>query len=127
MESTGSPPFKRDSSFSSRKPRVRRPYMPLHQYNKLLEHRRLRLYSVESGIPPFIWYTVVVGTVINMFLVGMFDIGFAAHLVLGGSSHSSPPLFCLIAIMDNPYRGEISVSPDAFQLIYDGLMKKPAG
>ena len=99
----------------------------LHQYNNLLEHRRMRLYSVKSGIPPFIWYTVVVGALINMFLVWMFDIGFAAHLVLGGLiAFFTSTMFCLIAIMDNPYRGEISVSPEAFQLIYDGLMKKPA-
>jgi Protein of unknown function (DUF4239) len=28
----------------------------LHQYNNLLEHRRMRLYSVKTSIPPFIWY-----------------------------------------------------------------------
>jgi hypothetical protein len=99
----------------------------LRQYNNLLQHRRMRLYSVETSIPPFIWYTVVVGALINMFLVWMFDIGFSAHLVLGGLiAFFNSTMFCLIVIMDNPYRGEISVSPEAFQLIYDGLMKKPA-
>jgi hypothetical protein len=28
----------------------------LRQYNNLLEHRRMPLYSVETSIPPFIWY-----------------------------------------------------------------------
>ena len=98
----------------------------LHQYNKLLELRRMRLYSVETGIPAFIWYTVVVGALINMLLVWMFDIGFAAHLVLGGLiAFFTATMFCLIAIMDHPYRGQINVSPEVFQLIYDGLMKKP--
>ena len=32
-------------------------------------------------------------------------------------------LIFLIAAMDNPFRGEFSVGPDAFQLIYEGLMK----
>lgn len=41
----------------------------LHQYNNFLEHRRTRLYSVETSIPPFIWYTVAVGALINMFIV----------------------------------------------------------
>jgi Protein of unknown function (DUF4239) len=98
----------------------------LRQYNNLLEHRRMRLYSVETSIPPFIWYTVVVGALINMFLVWMFDIGLNADLVLGGLiAFFTSTMFCLIAIMDNPYRGDFSVSPKAFQLIYDGLMKKP--
>lgn len=57
----------------------------------------------------------------------MFDIGFAAHLVLGGLiAFFTSTMFCLIATMDNPYRGEISASPEAFQMIYDGLMKKAA-
>ncbi len=70
---------------------------------------------------------MVVGALINMLLVWMFDIGFAAHLVLGGlTAFFTATMLCLIALMDNPYRGELSVSPEAFQLIYDGLMKKPA-
>ena len=53
--------------------------------------------------------------------------GFRAHLVLGGLiAYFTSTMFCLIAIMDNPYRGDFSISPNAFQLIYDGLMKKPA-
>ena len=29
----------------------------------------------------------------------------------------------LIAAMDNPYRGEFSVSPEPFQILLDGMMK----
>jgi len=29
----------------------------------------------------------------------------------------------LIAAMDNPFRGDVSVGPDSFQLVYDSLMK----
>ena len=28
----------------------------------------------------------------------------------------------LLAIMDNPFRGEISVGPEAFELVYEQLM-----
>jgi hypothetical protein len=31
-------------------------------------------------------------------------------------------LISLIVLLDHPFRGEMSVSPDAFQLIYDQLM-----
>jgi hypothetical protein len=30
----------------------------------------------------------------------------------------------MIAAMDNPFRGEVSVGPDAFELIYTSLMKR---
>jgi hypothetical protein len=31
-------------------------------------------------------------------------------------------MICLSALMDNPFRGELSVSPGAFQIVYDQLM-----
>ena len=30
----------------------------------------------------------------------------------------------LIALVDNPFRGEVSVPPQAFELIYDQMMKE---
>jgi hypothetical protein len=30
----------------------------------------------------------------------------------------------VIALMDHPFRGDLAVSPEAFQLIYDQLMRK---
>jgi hypothetical protein len=32
-------------------------------------------------------------------------------------------LIFLLAAMDNPFRGEISVGPEAFELVYEQLMK----
>jgi hypothetical protein len=34
------------------------------------------------------------------------------------------PMICLIALLDNPYRGEVGVSPTAFQLVYSHLMEQ---
>ena len=31
-------------------------------------------------------------------------------------------VIALIAAMDNPYRGEVSIGPDAFRSVYEGLM-----
>ena len=33
-------------------------------------------------------------------------------------------MISLIALMDNPFRGEVGVSAEAFQLVYDQLMKE---
>ena len=41
----------------------------LHQFNVFFEHRRTRLYSVTSGIPAMLWYTVAVGALLNIILI----------------------------------------------------------
>jgi hypothetical protein len=32
-------------------------------------------------------------------------------------------MICLIAILDRPFKGEIGVSPEAFQLVYQQMMQ----
>jgi hypothetical protein len=33
-------------------------------------------------------------------------------------------MICLIALLDHPFRGEVSVSPQAFELIYNQMMQE---
>jgi Protein of unknown function (DUF4239) len=96
----------------------------LKQFNTFYEYRRARLYSVTTGIPAVMWYTVAVGALINIFLLLLFDLRLGIHLMLGGIlSFFLATLISLIVLMDHPFRGEMSVSPAAFQLVYDQLMK----
>jgi hypothetical protein len=45
-------------------------------------------------------------------------------LLLGGLiSFYTATMICLIALLDNPRRGEVGVSTEASQLVYDHLMK----
>jgi hypothetical protein len=95
----------------------------LRQFNSFFEYRRTRLNSVNSGIPPIMWLTVAIGAVINIVLIWLFDLRLGTHLLLGGLiSFFTATMICLIALLDNPYRGEVSISPEAFQLIYKHLM-----
>jgi len=97
----------------------------LRQFNTFFEYRRTRLYSVNAGIPTIMWLTVAVGAVINIVLIWLFDLRLGTHLLLGGLiSFFTATMICLIALLDNPYRGEVSISPEAFQLIYNQLMVK---
>jgi hypothetical protein len=80
---------------------------------------------VTSGIPAFMWYTVAVGALLNVFLVLLFDLRLGIHLLLGGIlSFFLATLISLIVLLDRPFRGEMSVSPVALQLVYDQLMKR---
>jgi len=97
----------------------------LREFNSLVGARRVRLYSVQSGIPPIMWYTIAVGSVVSLILIWMLDLRLIPSFLLGGLiSFAMATMICLIALMDNPFRGEISVSPQAFELVYDDLMKK---
>jgi hypothetical protein len=97
----------------------------LRQFNTFFEYRRTRLYSVNSGIPPVMWLTVAVGAAINIILIWLFKLRLGVHLLLGGLiSFFTATMICLIVLLDNPYRGEIGVSPEAFELIYDQLTKE---
>ncbi len=92
----------------------------LHQLNVFVEYRRMRLHSVTTGIPIVMWYVVLVGAIINIALVWLFEMKFITHLFLGSllAFYLGTMIF-LIAAMDNPFRGEVSVSPEAFVLVLD--------
>jgi hypothetical protein len=99
--------------------------LPLPQFNEFFQDRRLRLFSVTAGIPSIMWYTVAVGALINMILIWMFDLRLGTHLLLGGLiSFFTGTMICLIVLLDNPFRGEVGVSPQAFELIYSQMMKE---
>jgi hypothetical protein len=97
----------------------------LSEFNTFFEYRRSRLYSVTSGIPPVMWYTVAVGAIINVFMIWLFNLRLGTHLLLGGLiSFFTGTMICLIALLDHPFRGEVSVSPQAFELIYNQMMQE---
>jgi hypothetical protein len=96
----------------------------LRQYDTFVESRRTRLYSVISGMPRVMWYTVAIGALINMIFLWLFDLRLAHHLLIGGMiSFFMATMICLIAILDNPFRGEVGVSPEAFELVYSQIIK----
>ena len=70
-----------------------------------------------SGTP------VAIGALINIVLIWMLDMRFFAHMLLGGiMSFFLGVMIFLIASLDNPMKGEVSVTPASYRLVYDGLM-----
>jgi hypothetical protein len=92
-------------------------------FNDVTKLRRLRLFRVRTGIPAIMWYVVVIGAFLNIAFVWLFDMKLISHLFLGGMlSFFIGTVICLIAAMDNPFRGEVSIGPDAFMNVYETLM-----
>ena len=97
----------------------------LRAYNDLVQKRSLRLDSITSHLPRPLWRFVLVGAVLSFAVTWFFRAkSLAMHLwmtaffavLLGLEIH-------LLFLMDNPYRGSIGVSPQAFQVVYEMLMR----
>ena len=91
--------------------------------------RQLRLQAVESGLPAVVWLVVLVGgfaTYVPMWLLWIENVRLHAILmaiqgvVLG-------LLIFLTAAMDNPFRGDFSVSAEAFEQVFSRMSKPDTG
>jgi hypothetical protein len=95
----------------------------LRQVNNYMDDRRSRLNSVVVGIPAVLWWVVGVGALIALLLVAMLDMEIHVHLILGAAlSLFLGLVIFLIAAMDHPFRGEVSVTPAPLQQVYETLM-----
>ena len=94
------------------------------QYNKLIDLRRQRLNAVSDNLPAPLWGVLALGALLNLVLISMIAVDrVAAHLVISGLSAAFVAMMIfLIVAMDNPFLGELSVSPAAFELLRDTLM-----
>ena len=95
------------------------------QFDRIVELRRIRLNSVVAGLPAVMWCVVLVGAFLNIALTWFFDM--RSHLMhmwmtIMFSGFLGLMIF-LLAAMDYPFRGQISVGPEAFELVYQQLMK----
>ena len=96
----------------------------LRQFNVYYEARRMRLQAIGTSIPSTMWYVVLFGAVINLVLIWLFDMSLLSHLFLGGilAAFVGAMVF-LIADMDNPFRGAVSISAAPFEPILAELME----
>jgi hypothetical protein len=96
----------------------------LRQFNHLVELRRSRLASVEMGLPDVLWWVVAVGALLNIVLIWLQDMEIHVHLILGAVLASILGLVIfLIAALDHPFRGIVSVDPEPIELVYRQLMQ----
>ena len=95
------------------------------EFDRVVELRRIRLRSVLAGLPAALWSVMLVGAFISIALTWFFDMKsrnmhFWMTVMFSGLLGT---LIFLLAAMDYPFRGEISVGPEAFELVYEQLMK----
>jgi len=91
----------------------------MRQLNHFLECRRMRLFSVKSALPGSMWYVMILGAVLTIAMCWLFDMKFITHLVLGGilSAYLGTMMY-LIIDMNQPFRGDVSITAEAFETLY---------
>jgi hypothetical protein len=97
-------------------------------FNELVQRRRSRLNSVQDEMPGPLWSLVIVGAFVCIavswfFHTKSFSMHFWMTLLFSGLLGL---MIYLIAVLDNPYRGRISVTPEALERVYEQTML-PAG
>lgn len=87
--------------------------------NQLLTLLESRLDRVKDGLPAAVWYVIFFGALVNIMITWCFKADKFKVYVLGVVLYSGMlgSLIFLIAAMDNPFRGEFSVSPEAFETV----------
>lgn len=96
----------------------------LRQVNLLAEIQSARANNVATGIPEEMWWVVVLGALISILMLALLDMEIHVHVILSSALAAFlGVVIFVIAVMDNPFRGELSIGPDAFQEVYDSLIK----
>jgi hypothetical protein len=93
-------------------------------FNDLTEGRRARLNSVTDELPGPLWLVVIAGALLSIATTWFFHTAsFKMHFwmtimfsVLIGL------LIYLVASLDNPYRGRVSVTPEPLERVYEQIM-----
>ena len=93
-------------------------------FNDLVESRRARLNSVTSEMPGPLWTLVILGAVICVGMTWFFHTAsFSIHIWMTILFSGLMGLMIyLVAALDNPYRGKVSVTPDPLEQVYQQVM-----
>jgi hypothetical protein len=96
----------------------------LKTFNELVEWRRQRKEAVSHHVPGVVWAVILLGGALTVATSYCFQVQqFRFHLLLTtGLAAMVGLLVFLIAALDQPYRGAVSIEPTAYQIVLDGVM-----
>ena len=97
----------------------------LRAYNLLIQSRRLRLDAATAYLPGVMWGVIIAGAFISLsasFFFKVEDARLHGVLVTLLAVFMGLVIFMIFAL-DRPFRGDLGLPADPYQLIYDQLMK----
>ncbi len=94
----------------------------VRQYFRFLELRAQRLYNTTAHIPGIMWYVVLLGALLTIIMMWLFEMKLIVHFLLSGLlSFFIANVIGLVALLDRPLRGPFGIAPEGFQLLYDAM------
>lgn len=94
----------------------------LAQVSDLLDVRRERIFYSEDSIEPMVWWVVILGTMGTVGFTCFFGLEKRRHQVMSGLTAALAGLvIALIASLDHPFLGEVSISPLVLQQSIDRM------
>lgn len=99
----------------------------LRALNEFIEARRLRINAGGEAIPKIMWFIVLVGAVMNVVVIWMFDLRPFTHAIIGGTLSLFVGLVIyMVAVLDAPFKGTYGLKPEAIISIHGRTgMDKP--
>jgi hypothetical protein len=96
----------------------------LRQSTHRIELSRARISNVNLGLPTVLWWVVAFCALMNIVLIWIQDMEIHVHLILGAvlASILGAVIF-LIAELDRPFRGQVSIGPESIERVYETVMK----
>lgn len=97
----------------------------LHAYNSMIRARRLRLDAVGTHLPGVMWFVIAAGAVIALipaFFFKVTDPRLQEILVVLLATFIGLLIFLILAL-DQPFRGDLGIGPEAYELVYNQIMK----
>lgn len=102
----------------------------LHQetlgtYDEMIDARRMRLDAVRTALPGLMWTVIFFGAALGLTGSYFFRVGdprVHTTLVLLLATFIALVIFVVLAF-DRPFRGDMGISAEPYQLIYDQLMR----
>jgi hypothetical protein len=98
----------------------------LRAYDNLNTARRMRLDSVQTRLPGVLWFIIIAGAFISLssaFFFRVEDVWLQGIQIIFLAGFIGIIIFLIFAF-DRPFRGELGLRPDSYQLVYDQLMKQ---
>jgi len=92
----------------------------LRAVDGFIEARRLRISAGTAQIPKIMWSIVLVGAVMNVIVIWMFDLRPSTHAIIGGTlSLFIGLVIYMVAALDAPFKGRHGLKPDAIILVHE--------
>jgi hypothetical protein len=97
----------------------------MRAYNQMIQARRQRLDTVSTRLPAVMWAVIIFGALISLsasFFFKVEDVRLHGILVTLLAVFIGMIIFMIFAL-DQPFRGDLGLTPEPYQLVYDHLMK----